>query len=197
METLFGRFPHLVEDIFGLLNGTSLSKCSQINKIWNENLEEYRLCLVKKIQKHLKNEHIVRLQNLWPSVQEWPCHSERIIIAEELPLPFLEQCLRNVCDYKCGVIFRMICTKKTSVLLGIFIKNLPNEGLEDMFGKNNLKKIQVESRKLSGDSLEASEITNIVCLFLTKFFKCPVSFTYHSGNSLYFSFTDSMIQKNL
>ena len=185
METLFGRFPHLVEEIFGLLNGTSLSKCSQINKIWNENLEKYRLYLVKKIQKHLKNENSVYLQTAWPSVQEYPCHSERIIMTEELPLPFLDQCLRNVCEYNCGVIFRMICTKKSSVLLGIFIKNLPNEGLEDMLGKKYLKEIQVESRKLSGDSLEASEITNVVCLFLTKFFKCPVSFTYHSGNSLY------------
>ena len=153
--------------------------------IWNENLEEYRLCLVKKIQKHLKNENILQLQTAFPSVQEWPIHSERIIMVEELPLPFLDQCLRNVSDYRCGVIFRMICTKKSSVLLGIFIKNLPNGGLEDMFGKQYLKKIQVESRKLSGDTLEASEITNIVCLFLIKFFKCPVSFTYHSGNSLY------------
>ena len=185
METLFGRFPHLVEDIFGLLNGTSLSKCSQINKIWNENLEEYRLCLVKKIKKHITNENSSHLQTAFPSVQETPMHSERNIMVEELPLPFLEQCLRNVSDYRCGVIFRMICTKKTSVLLGIFLKNLPNGGLEDMFGKQYLKKIQVESRKLSGDSLQASEITNIVCLFLTKFFKCPVSFTYHSGNSLH------------
>ena len=186
METLFGRFPHLVEDIFGLLNGTSLSKCSQINMIWNEKLEEYQLSLVKKIKKHIDNKNSVHLQTAlaWPSVQEWPCHSERIIMVEELPLPFLDQCLRNVCDYKCGVIFRMICTKKTSVLLGIFMKNLPNGGLEDMLTKKYLKEIQVESRKLSGDSLEASEITNIVCLFLAEFFKCPVSFTYHSGNSL-------------
>ena len=31
METLFVRFPHLVEDIFGLVNGKTLSCCSQIN----------------------------------------------------------------------------------------------------------------------------------------------------------------------
>ena len=142
---------------------------------------------LKRLKKHIENKNSAHLQTAlaWPSVQEWPCHSERIIMVEELPLPFLDQCLRNVCDYKCGVIFRMICTKKTSVLLGIFMINLPNGGLEDMLGKTYLKEIQVESRKLSGDSLEASEITNIVCLFLTEFFKFPVSFTYHSGNSLY------------
>ena len=58
METLFGRFPHLVEDIFGLLNGKTLSSCCQINKIWKENLEEYRLHLVQKIQNRLKNQNI-------------------------------------------------------------------------------------------------------------------------------------------
>ena len=193
METLFGRFPHLVEDIFGLLDGKTLSYCSHINKIWNENLEEYRLYLVKKIQKRLKNKNIEHLKTGCLSVQERPqMHHERIVMVEELPLPFLDQCQRNVCDYKCGVIFRMICTqkdisapKKTSVLLGIFIKNLPNGGLEDMFGKKYLKEIQVESRKIRGNTLEASEITNGVSTFLTQFFKCPVSFTYHSGNSLY------------
>ena len=59
METLFGRFPHLVEDIFGLLNRKTLSCCSQINKIWKVKLEEYRLHLIKKIQKCLKNQNIV------------------------------------------------------------------------------------------------------------------------------------------
>ena len=59
METLFGRFPHLVEDIFGLLDGKTLFCCSQINNPWKENLKEYRFHLVKKIQKLLKNQSIV------------------------------------------------------------------------------------------------------------------------------------------
>ena len=59
MQLLFGRFPHLVEDIFGLLNGDTLHRCSHINQIWNKNLEEYRLYLVKKIQKLLKNPNII------------------------------------------------------------------------------------------------------------------------------------------
>ena len=54
-----------------------------------------------------------------------------------------------------------------------------------MFGKKCLKKIQVESRKINGDSVEASDITDNACKKLTQFFKCPVSSTYHSGNSLY------------
>ena len=186
METLFGRFPHLVEDIFSLLNGKTLSCCSQINKIWNENLEEYRIHLVKKIQKHLKNKNIVNLQAECPTIQ-WrpmPFIHERDIMVEELPLLFLDQCLWNFFDYKCGVILRMIYTEKTSVLLGVFIKKLSNEGLY-VFGKKRWKNIHVESRKLSGDTLEASEITNNVCTKLTEFFYCHVSSTYHSGNSLY------------
>ena len=184
METLFGRFPHLVEDIFCLLNGKTLSCCSQINKIWNENIEEFRIHLVKKIQKQLKNQNIVDLQTECVTIQRRPMHHERNIMVEELPLPFLDQCLWNFCDYKCGVILRMIYTEKTSVLLGVFIKNLSNEGLY-VFGKKRWKNIQLESRKLSGDTLEASEITNNVCTKLTQLFSCHISSTYHSGNSLY------------
>jgi hypothetical protein len=185
METLFGRFPHLVENIFGLLNGKTLSYCCQINDIWNENIEEYRFYLVKKIQKHVRNQNIVNLQTECPTIQWRPMHLERIVMVEELPLPFLDQCLRNFCDFNCGFIFNMICAKKTSVLVGVFIKNLPNGGRKYTFSKKNLKKIQVESRKISGDTLEASEITNNVCTKMNRFFKCPVSSTYHSGNSLY------------
>ena len=115
METLFGRFPHLVEDIFSLLNGKTLSCCSQINKTWNENLEEYRLHLVKKIQKQLKNQNIVDLQTECVTIQWRPMNFERDVDVEELPLPFLNQCLRNFCDYKCGVILRMIFTTKAEV----------------------------------------------------------------------------------
>ena len=59
MELLFGRFPHLVEDIFGLLDIKTLICCSHVNATWNGNLEEYRLYLVKKIQKHLKKQIVV------------------------------------------------------------------------------------------------------------------------------------------
>ena len=58
MESLFGRFPHLVEDIYGQLDGETLFRCSHIDKIWNRNLEEYRLHLVKNIQRLLKNQSV-------------------------------------------------------------------------------------------------------------------------------------------
>ena len=58
MENLFGRFPHLVEDIFGLLKEETLFCCSQINTAWNKNLDDYRLHLVKRIQRHLKDPSI-------------------------------------------------------------------------------------------------------------------------------------------
>ena len=59
MELLFGRFPHLVEDIFNLLDGNTLYHCSHVNATWNKNLEEHRVYLVKKIQKYLKKQKVV------------------------------------------------------------------------------------------------------------------------------------------
>ena len=88
MQTLFGRFPHLVEDIFGLLNGTSLSKCRQINMIWNENLEEYRLCLVKKIQKHLKNQNSLQLQIAFPPFRSGQCTMKGLLWLKNCPCHF-------------------------------------------------------------------------------------------------------------
>ena len=58
MKPLFGRFQHLVEDIIGLLNRKSWTCCSQIDKLWNTNLEEYQLYLVKKVQKCLINKSL-------------------------------------------------------------------------------------------------------------------------------------------
>ena len=127
MESLFGRFPHLVEDIFGLLNGKTLSSCSQINKIWKENLEEYRLHLVKKIQNRLKNQNIVygpvedsdkeenknspKIPIRTLSISTWstrikkhPVAPERNITVEQLPLPDLVKILNYFCDYD-GVFF--------------------------------------------------------------------------------------------
>ena len=113
MENLFGRFPHLVEDIFGLLKEETLFCCSQINKAWNENLDNYRLRLVKRIQRHLKDPSIVygpaanfvryKGQNLPRTLLEnmpnFECHGptrtygppkilRRIMTIEHLPLPF-------------------------------------------------------------------------------------------------------------
>ena len=59
MKLLSGRFPHLVEGILGLLDEETLLQCSQVNKTWNQDLENHRLHLVKKSQKHLIIPNIV------------------------------------------------------------------------------------------------------------------------------------------
>ena len=153
MESLFGRFPHLVEDIFGLLNGKTLSSCSQINKIWKVKLEEYRLHLIKKIQKCLKNQNVIYRpvedsdkgedQNSneitfntssnfsgFARIMEDPMTVKWNITVEQLPLAFLVSLLKYFCDDKPKdreVNLGIISMKNTSGLFGIFIKNEPNE----------------------------------------------------------------------
>ena len=129
METLFGRFPHLVEDIFGLLNGKTLMCCSQINKIWNENLALYRLHFVRKMQKHLKNQNI----ECGP-VKDHEQGRRPDILFEKLPLPFLDQFLRYFCDYKlkdCKINLKIMSIENTSDPLGIYIRYKPN-GVRDL-----------------------------------------------------------------
>ena len=158
MENLFGRFPHLVEDIFGLLKEETLFCCSQINKAWNKNLDDYRLHLVKKIQRHLKDPSIVygpaanfdkykgknlRKITLLEDMPNFECHGptrihgpprilRRIMTIEHLPLPFLVQFLRYFCDHRikdCEINFRINCIDRRSVLLGVFVKSKSN-GME-------------------------------------------------------------------
>ena len=128
MENLFGRFPHLVEDIFGLLKEETLFCCSQINKAWDKNVDNYRLHLVKRIQRHLKDPSIAygpaanfdrRIgisfipKTLLENMPEFECHGptttrmygspkilRRIMTIEHLPLPFLVQFLRYFCDHR-------------------------------------------------------------------------------------------------
>ena len=159
MNQLFGRFPHLFEDILGLLKAETLFCCSQINKAWNQNLEDYRIHLVKKIQRHLKDPSIVHgrtpnfeqyegqfllrrlLKNM--SISEKPTHGptsiwgppkalKRIITIDQLPLPFLVHFLRDFCDDRikdCEVNFRINSIDRRSVLLGVFVKSESN-GME-------------------------------------------------------------------
>jgi hypothetical protein len=154
MNQLFGRFPHLVEDIFGLLKAETLFCCSQINKTWNENLEDYRIHLVKKIQRHLKDPSIVygRTPNfdqfegqnlpkiLLENMREYPTYGptrirgppkplKRIIMIDLLPLPFLVHFLRYFCDHRikdCEVNFRISSITQSSVDLGVFVKSESN-----------------------------------------------------------------------
>ena len=43
LETIFVRFPHLTEAIFGELDIPSLSLCREWNEMWKENLENRRI----------------------------------------------------------------------------------------------------------------------------------------------------------
>ena len=153
MNQLFGRFPHLVEDIFGLMKAETLFCCSQINKAWNENLEDYRIHLVKKIQRHLKDPSIVHGRT--PNFDQYedqnlpkillknmpiPTHGptrlrgppqtlRRIVMIDQLPLPFLVHFLRYFCDHRikdCEVNFRIMSITQTSVDLGVFVKSESN-----------------------------------------------------------------------
>ena len=154
MENLFGRFPHLVEDILGLLKEETLFCCSQINKAWNKNIDDYRLHLVKRIQSRLKDPTIVygpaanfdrhEGQNLLKTLLEdtptFECHGptriygppkilRRIMTIEHLPLLFLVQFLRYFCDHRikdCEVNFRINSIDRRSVLLGVFVKSESN-----------------------------------------------------------------------
>ena len=137
METLFGRFPHIVEDLFGLLNVKTLSCCNQVNKKWKENLEIYRLHIVKKIQKRLKNRKIVyssdetfekKERQMSPAKIFWrrtigiPTTLEINITVEQLPLLLLVQCQKYFfgCKLKnCGINFRIYCLQET-LFLGMF-----------------------------------------------------------------------------
>ena len=96
MESLFGRFPHLVEDIYGQLDGETLFRCSHIDKIWNQNLEEYRIHLVKNIQRLLKNSSVANGHEEKSPITMCPTRTlglptthERKITVEQLPLPLL------------------------------------------------------------------------------------------------------------
>ena len=130
MDTLFGRFPHLFEDIFGLLNVKTLSCCSQINKIWKANIEVYRLHVVKKMQKYFKKHNI----EIVP-VSDYEQGRRPEIPFERLPLPILVQLLRNYSDLiirsnDCKINLRIM----SMTLLGICIKKEPNGQWSPMYG---------------------------------------------------------------
>ena len=76
MKLLSGRFPHLVEGILGLLDGKTLLQCSQVNKTWNEDLENHRLHLVRKSQKHLLIPTIV-YDKVYPNSENHPKNWEK------------------------------------------------------------------------------------------------------------------------
>ena len=80
------------------LHQLSLSRCSQINKIWNANLEGYRLFVVRKTKKHLQNQNI----EFGPLTGYAKEDSRKLpeIPLEQLSLPFFVQFLRYLCHDK-------------------------------------------------------------------------------------------------
>ena len=50
LEDFFDRFPHLTEEIFGHLKSTSLAKCREVSKIWQNYLDQQKLLQARIIR---------------------------------------------------------------------------------------------------------------------------------------------------
>ena len=86
METLFERFPHLTEQIFGQLKGKGLPICKGVSRIWSNKIEDYRLYLNRKILKHSKDSDVYE--------NEWK------LAVEKMPLRYLMAFEKYVYNYK-------------------------------------------------------------------------------------------------
>ena len=53
MEQTILRFPHLSDQIFGLLNNESLTKCTEVNNQWKVYLSQQKYLYVRLIQGHV------------------------------------------------------------------------------------------------------------------------------------------------
>ena len=54
-ENLFERFPHIRDEIFGLLDDKNLAKCREISRIWCQMLETEKNYWIRKIQNISRN----------------------------------------------------------------------------------------------------------------------------------------------
>ena len=86
IETLFERFPHLTEQIFGQLKGKCLPICKGVSRIWSNKIEDYILYLNRKILKHSEDSDVYE--------NEWK------LAVEKIPLRYLMAFEKYVCDYK-------------------------------------------------------------------------------------------------
>ena len=50
LEDFFDRFPHLTEEIFDHLKNTSLAKCREVSKIWQNYLDQQKLLQARIIR---------------------------------------------------------------------------------------------------------------------------------------------------
>ena len=85
IETLFERFPHLAEQIFSQLKGECLPICKEVCRIWSNKVEDYRLCLNRKILRHSKDSDFYE--------NEWK------LAVEKMPLRYLMAFERHVYHY--------------------------------------------------------------------------------------------------
>ena len=86
IETIFERFPHLTEEIFGQLKGKCLPICKGVSRIWSNKIEDYRHYLNRKILKHSKDSDVYE--------NEWK------LAVEKIPLRYMMAFEKYVCDYK-------------------------------------------------------------------------------------------------
>ena len=85
METLFERFPHLTEQIFGQLKGKSLPICKEVSRIWSSKIEDYRHYFNRKILRYSKDSDVYE--------NEWK------LAVEKMPIRYLSSFERYVYDY--------------------------------------------------------------------------------------------------
>ena len=86
IETIFERFPHLTEEIFGQLKGKCLPICKGVSRIWSNKIEDYRHYLNRKILKHTEDSDVYE--------NEWK------LAVEKIPLRYMMAFEKYVCDYK-------------------------------------------------------------------------------------------------
>ena len=150
IETLFDRFPHLAEQIFGQLKGECLPICKEVCRIWSHKVEDYRLYLNRKILRHSKDADFYE--------NEWK------LAVEKMPLRYLMAFERYAYHY-----MRSFCGKFAPLHVFAFYQNidlkLPIESFKIMmenipmtYGAKRL--LALETNRLSGTEL--NEIVKIV-----------------------------------
>ena len=66
LVTIFMRFPHLIEAIFGELDNQSLASCREWNEKWKKNIESCKILWLRKIQ--LKRTHFYGFDKEWAQI---------------------------------------------------------------------------------------------------------------------------------
>ena len=109
LETIFVRFPHLTEAIFGELDIPSLSLCREWNEMWKENLENSRI--FRKIWIRMINNRTLLFDREFK--REW----RQILV--KIPLEILKNLANGVfnfvrnrksCQYSLGLVSTTSCS---------------------------------------------------------------------------------------